>query len=231
MSKVVSRSRPLGENLREQRRMHGLAVKDVAAWLGCSDRTVVNWENGATPMPAPTYETFLKRLSVELHQREASYSMPEEILTVVDEDGRSASHVLAQRNYLDHWLWNDGTATIESMAVDRTTLKPFTAKIDFVVEPHNAHVLNAVIRWKRERMLAEMGDVDRDAEGPYKLLSWLVPRVRAAEAANPELVSAKKAVARAARALSLGRTDDHAELQSELNVALEQLALQIGRSI
>lgn len=211
---------PYGVLLRKLRIDVNLSAEDVAGLVGVTPRMISSWESGTQSMPRERLELLIMKL-----ERRG----PEDgLVTVLAADRTTVLDVVSGRNFAGCAQWNDGTATIKSLAIDRTTGRPVMHESTFHIDG-NEHVIRAATRWQRDLMVGLHSEFEIAPDPAHiAMCEWLIKRVHTAEQSNPRLRELKDQIAMASRAFDAASTEDERKMRyGELDKAILALNREI----
>ncbi len=211
-----------GAILRKLRIDAGLTAEDVAGLVGVTARTISFWESGTQPMPRERLELLLMKL-----ERRGLY---EGLVAVFASDRTTLIDVVSGRNFAGCKRWNDGTATIKSLAIDRLTGRPIMHTCTFHVDG-NMHVLKAADKWQRELMAGAGSNIGTSLDpAALAVYDWLARRIEAVEENNPKLGELKERVTQANHAVHAASSEEERQMrQDELDEGIRALNEEIHK--
>jgi transcriptional regulator with XRE-family HTH domain len=209
-----------GAILRKLRIDAALSSEDVAGLVGVTPRTISFWESGSQPMPRERLELLLMKL-----ERRGSY---DGLVTVVAPDRITLIDVVSGRNYAGCKIWDDGTATIKSLAIDRATGRPIMHSCTFQIDG-NEQVLRAADQWQRELMVSAQSNFETSIDpAALAVYEWLAKQIETAEEHNPQLRELKDRITQASHAVNAAASHVERKIrQEELDVVIRALNREI----
>lgn len=134
-----------------------LTVSEAAGLVYTSPRTWTNWEAGTRKMDPALFQLVITRLTMPSNEAlhslgVAKVELTEEAKNMIVVVKRSANDtqpidVVSQSNFLACELKDDVYAVISSLAVERSTGKPYVHRTTFKLSD-NEHVIKATSSWK-----------------------------------------------------------------------------------
>jgi len=128
--------------VRIARQAAGVTTTEAGQLVHVTRRTFEQWESGDRQIPAAKLELLIAKLNgqrPEGGQLLAFFGGDIDQATLID--------VVAEDNFLSLKEYDDGTATISSLAVERHTGRPYVHRQRFSIEPHNVRVTKIARSW------------------------------------------------------------------------------------